>query len=252
MPSKTALPRRAGVRSGRPRAMSKMRNQTATTVAPIKPAMTPSRRTGRSSGIVERMVAPAPGPDKRGGRSAAGPHEAEAVVGVATLRGQRGAVGDRAPRVRVAPGAAARDAAPAAFGPGRVPRRRTPVVVVAVPVEAPLVADAGEIGQAERVWRRGGDPRRAIEPLDRPRVAPREARVLEAAARRLLPLGLGGEPVGAPAPPAVQDRVVPGDADDRLVRIGEARVGPERRTGGARQAEVLGVLGPGDGRARDP
>ncbi len=43
-PQKTAEPSIAGVKKGRPAMMSTIRNQSATTPAPINPAMNPSRR----------------------------------------------------------------------------------------------------------------------------------------------------------------------------------------------------------------
>src|SRR5262245_66513713 len=61
----------------------------------------------------------------------------QAVVGISEVRRERGAVGDRAPRVGVAPRAAPADAAVAGPGPARVALRRIAVVVLAEPVGAP-------------------------------------------------------------------------------------------------------------------
>src|SRR5581483_9534195 len=115
----------------------------------------------------------------------------EAVVGVAQVRRQRRAVGHRAPRVLVAPGAPARDAAPAVLGPPRIALGRSRVVALVLPVETPFVADAGQGEEAPPVGRRLDGPGRPIEARRRrPGLAPREPRRLEPAARRLLPLRL--------------------------------------------------------------
>src|SRR5262249_4880826 len=125
-------------------------------------------------------------------------HHSEAVVRVAEPRWQRGAVRHRAPRILVAPGAAARDATRAGLGPLRIPLGRSRVVAVVVPVQAPLVADAGEGEEPQRVCRRLGGAGRPVEAGALRTVrAPWEARAPEPAARRLLPLRLGREPTGS-------------------------------------------------------
>src|SRR5947207_1181535 len=104
-PWKTAAPRSPGVKNGLPRAMSKARNQTATTTAPIKPATTPSLRIERSADAISvRIIVCLP-------PSLGVPRESHAVVGVAQVGRQGGAVTDRAPRVGVPPGSATADAA---------------------------------------------------------------------------------------------------------------------------------------------
>src|SRR3972149_2064614 len=78
-------------------------------------------------------------------------HDAETVVRVAQFGRDARAVGHGAPGDLVAPGAAAGDAA----GPGQravgVQGRRGEVVPLLVPVHAPLVAGAREVGKAVAV-----------------------------------------------------------------------------------------------------
>jgi hypothetical protein len=104
------------------------------------------------------------------------------------------------------------------------------VIVVVEPVGAPLVAHARRDRRARAGWpasrRRAG----ARERDGRRCVAPRVARVLEAAARGLLPLGLGRQPR---PPTRRRPRPRPTTADDRLTRIGRSRRRPERRRRGA-------------------
>src|SRR5712692_9971123 len=83
--------------------MSKKRNQTATTTAPIRPATMPSRSTDRFAGAIAVAILASP---LMGGKVARQPHP---VVGVAQVRRQGGAVRDGAPRIGVPPGAAAAD-----------------------------------------------------------------------------------------------------------------------------------------------
>src|SRR5262249_61108519 len=72
----------------------------------------------------------------------------------------------------------------------RIPLRRLGVVGLAEPVGAPLVADAREVCEPERVQRRLAHAWGPVEGVGRSRVAPGIASALEAAPRRLLPLGL--------------------------------------------------------------
>src|SRR5262249_58825550 len=172
--------------------MSKPRNQTATTIAPIRPATTPSFRIERSADAisVRAIVCLPPSVDVAG--------ESYTVVGVAQVRRQRGAVADRAPRVGVPPGSTPADTPRPRGRAARIPLRRLGVVGFAEPVGAPLVADAREVREPERVRRCLADARRPVERVGRSRVAPGIAGALEAAARGLLPLGLRRQ---ARAPP---------------------------------------------------
>src|SRR5262245_2842050 len=98
---------------------------------------------------------------------------------------------DRAPRVLVAPGAATGCLSRAARRPQGIVLRRSGVVAAVFPVEAPLMTDARESEQPQRVRGRFGDARRSIERRARwLHVAPGEASSAEFAPRRLLPLGL--------------------------------------------------------------
>src|SRR5262249_24127762 len=178
-------PRSPGVRNGRPRAMSKTRNQTATTAAPIKPATTPSFRTDRSAdAICVRIIVCLPG-------SLGVAREPHAVVGIAQVRLQRRAVRHRAPRVGVTPGPSAADAPGARRRPPRIARRRAGIVAVLEPVGAPFVTDTRDVGEPERIHRRRAHARRTVERDAGPLVAPGKTPVLEAPTRGLLPLGLG-------------------------------------------------------------
>src|SRR5262245_49769433 len=103
---------------------------------------------------------------------------------------------DGTPRVLMPPGATAGDSPGAGGRPLGALLRRAGVVVVAVPVQTPLVADAGQREEAAGVHRRVRDARRPVERGRRgPCIAPGEARALEAAAGCLFPLGLGREPM---------------------------------------------------------
>src|SRR4051794_11370990 len=99
-------------------------------------------------------------------------------------------VRDRAPGIGVAPGAAAADAPRARRRTTRPLRGRDRVVVVREPVRAPLVTDAGEVGEAEAIDRRRPHAWELRDGTIRARVAPRIARGLEPAARRALPFRL--------------------------------------------------------------
>src|SRR5262245_7731195 len=141
---------------------------------------------------------------------------AEAVVGVAEVGREARAVGDGTPRDLVPPGAAAGDAAGPGRWAGRGLFRGDRIVIVGVPVATPLVDAAGEIGQAEAVDRAAPHSqwpgeRQAHVGEDRGgrRIAPRIARAVEPAPRRLLPLRLGGQAVGGAGPlaePAAEGR----------------------------------------------
>src|SRR3989441_12793844 len=127
--------------------MSKKRNQTATTAAPIRPATMPSRSTDRWAGAMAVAILASP---LTGGKVARQPHP---EVGVAEVRRQGGAVRDGAPRIGVPPGAAAADPPVAGGRPPRMARARARVVALVEPVAAPLVALAREIREPERVPR---------------------------------------------------------------------------------------------------
>src|SRR5512144_1963932 len=101
----------------------------------------------------------------------------------------------RAPRILVPPRAAAGHASRARFRAVGVALGRPRVVGLVLPVEAPLVADAGEREQAPGIGRRLGWAGRPIEAgPGRALVAPGKARAVQPAPRRLLPLGLRREP----------------------------------------------------------
>src|SRR5262245_38152929 len=102
--------------------MSKARNQRATTAAPITPAMMPSRKIGAPGRAMAGFYYIG------GGLDGSVTGEAHAVVGVAEVRGQGRAVSDGAPRIGVAPGAAAAHATGARGRPDRVPRGRVRIV----------------------------------------------------------------------------------------------------------------------------
>ena len=174
------------MKNGRPRAKSKARNHTATTVAPMRPAMIPSRSTERCARAMAcggSILAPGCG----GSNTSRSADHADAVVGVAQLRGQRRAMGDGAPRVGVPPGPTPAHATGARgrarAGCGQFPRR---VGALVEPVGAPFVADAREVGEAEAVGRRptrpSGGARSARPGARRPRdsVRPRFLRARRA------------------------------------------------------------------------
>src|SRR5262245_28350158 len=103
-------------------------------------------------------------------------------------------MGHGAPRILVAPRPPARDPPRPALGARGIPVGRVRVVARAIPVEAPLMADARECGDAERVLWSRGDERRALEPARLGlALSPGEPGVREPAARRLLPFRLGGK-----------------------------------------------------------
>ena len=215
-------------------------------------------------GVSLRSGAPgARGPDgDRSGRRDPARHP-EAVVRVAEVGRQARAVSHRAPRLLMAPGAAARHAARALRRTRRGADRLRPVGVGGVPVAAPFVDDAGEIRQAEAVdrplshaRRRGQRSRPVAEPAGRRLVAPRIAGALPAAPRGALPLRLGREAVEVAAlagqPLAVEDGLVPGHAHHGLLGIRVPGIGPERRGRCAAGLEERAELGVGDRRASQP
>src|SRR5262249_56676601 len=117
-------------------------------------------------------------------------------------------------------------------------------------------AAAGEAEQPERVAQRLRDPWWPIARGDiRPLAAPWVARIVEAAARGLFPLRLGGEtmrPVVFRQPLAVAHRLEPVDADHGLLRVGEAAIAPPwrgRRVPGREAARGLQI---GVGSPRGP
>src|SRR6185503_9204117 len=75
--------------------------------------------------------------------------EAEAKVIVAERRIELTAQRDAANRVRVAPRSAARGAAHALVGAGGIPLRRSAVIVLVVPIGAPLVHVRRDAEKAE-------------------------------------------------------------------------------------------------------
>src|SRR5205823_5594128 len=143
-----------------------------------------------------------------------------------------GAVAGGAPRIGMPPGSAAAHTARARRRADRICARGARVVIVGVPVGAPLVADAGEVEEPERVGRRGVHARRPGEALRRRVAGPGQPPVVDTAARGLLPLGLRGQPRARPR----RERacLLPRDADDRLARIVEAGLTPEGGRGHAR------------------
>src|SRR5262245_60950914 len=116
--------------------------------------------------------------------------QTDSIVRITQGRRERRPVTDGAPRIGMAPRAAAAHAPRADGWPQRIRRRGARVVVVGVPVGAPLVADAGEVEEPERVGRRGAHARRTREPSGGGLAGPRQAAVGDAAARGLFPLRL--------------------------------------------------------------
>ena len=156
---------------------------------------------------------------------------------------------DRAPWIRVAPGAAAAHTACAGRRAGRIARRTLCVGGLVEPVCAPLVADPGQIGETEGVRRRRRhDWRRREQPV-RLRVSPGIARALDAAARRAFPFRFRGQPRAGPR--GERHGVVPAHADDRLVGLRELRSRPERGRRRAGRGDVPGELRIRDRRRRD-
>src|SRR2546425_8191099 len=171
----------------------------------MHPAITPSRNTEPCSRSMSAAVILA---------LAVVPRQPNAVVRVTKVGRQRGAVGDGTPGIGMAPRAAAADPARAGSGAARIFGWRQRVEAVVVPVRAPLVTDAGEVGEAEGIGRCGRNLGRSAEASRRSIVAPRPARAVEAAARGLLPFGLrrqagSGPGGGGPGP-------VPRPTDHRL------------------------------------
>src|SRR5262249_31215576 len=170
------------------------KNHAATTAAPMHPAITPSLSTeprSRSMATSKRHGSAGSEGQQSSQAESGIAGQAYAVIRVPQVRWQRGAVGERAPRVGVAPGAAAADTAGAALGTERIFRWGPGVVRLVEPVGTPLVTDPGKVGEAERVGRRGGDLGRGGEARGDRRVAPRPARAG------------GGAPAGrSPLPPA--------------------------------------------------
>src|SRR5439155_15948274 len=122
------------------------------------------------------------------------------------------------------PGSAAAHAARARRRADRICARGARVVVVGVPVDAPRVADAGQIEESERVGRRGLYAWRPGEALRRRVAGPGQPPVLDTAARGLLPLGLGRQPRARPR--RERAGLLPRHADDRLARIVYAGLAP--------------------------
>src|SRR6266850_6990039 len=217
-PKNTIEPSRVGVMKGLPRMRSNTKNQMATTAAPMRPATMPSRTTERSPGFMgsyPRHLNPV----------SAVARKAKTVVRVAQVGRQGGPVGDRAPGVGMAPGAAPADPASAGVRPAGVPGRRDGVIALVVPVRAPLVTDPREVVQPQGIGGRRADGRRRVEAPSRGRVAPGVVPVLPPAAGRLLPLGLGRQPRVRPR--RERRRLLPGDADHGLRGGVEALRAPE-------------------------
>src|SRR5262249_27345382 len=165
----------------------------------MTPATMPSRRTERSVAVMERpgaILAPVTG-SGNGMSGVSG--ETDAVIGVAEMRWQRGAMCDRAPRVSVTPGAATADAPRARRRSLGILLGRALVIIVGEPVGAPLVAHAREIREPERVGWRGADDGQAGDRRGRGLVAPRESGALHASASRPFPPCPPRQP--RPAPP---------------------------------------------------
>src|SRR5258705_13491696 len=134
-------------------------------------------------------------------------------------------MGDRTPGIGVTPGAAAAHSPRSGLGTPRIPRRRALVVGLVEPVAAPLVAHAREIGEPQRIGRRLADAGRTLEREAGARVAPRVARLFEAAARGSLPLRLRRQP--RPGPRRERLGLGPREADDGLTRPARRGGGPE-------------------------
>src|SRR6266480_1762792 len=153
------------------------------------------------------------------------------------------------PWIGVSPGAAAADPPDAGGRSPWIARGCLRVRALVEPVGAPLVANAREIREPERVRRRLADARRPVERALGLRVAPGIAGALEPAARCLLPLRLGRKPCARPT--GERERLLPGEPHHRLARVGEGRVAPESGRPRGRRVEVGGVLFVGHGRCRD-
>src|SRR5438034_1108986 len=160
---RNVVPSRCGVRNGSPWIASMTRNHAATTTAPMTPATMPSRRTERSVPVMERPGAILAPVHRTSNPTSGVAGETDAVIGVAEMRWQRGAVCDRAPRVGVTPGAATADAPRARRRSSRILLGRALVIIVGEPVGAPLVAHAREIREPERVGWRGADDGQAAD-----------------------------------------------------------------------------------------
>src|SRR5262249_52632190 len=121
--------------------------------------------------------------------------------------------------------------APAAHAPGPGHRstwiagRRVGVVGGIEPVGAPLVTDAGQIGETEWVGRGAADLRGPREAEIGPRVAPGKPRIDQSTAGRLLPFRLGRQSRTRPRREGAC--LVPGQSDHRLLWVGEVGLAPE-------------------------
>src|SRR2546422_11184072 len=113
--------------------MSKKRNQTATTAAPIRPATMPSRSTDRWAGAMAVAILASP---LTRGKVARQPHP---EVGVAEVRRQGGALRDGAPRTGVPPDPAAANSAAAGARRQPITRRHARRVTLIAPLRARLV-----------------------------------------------------------------------------------------------------------------
>src|SRR3990167_1135108 len=94
---------------------------------------------------------------RQSSRASRQPYDAEAVVRVAQFRRDARAVGHGAPGDLVAPGTAAGDPAGSGQRAVRIQGWRGEVIPFLVPVHAPLVAGAREVGEAVAVGRSPAD-----------------------------------------------------------------------------------------------
>ncbi len=152
------------------------------------------------------------------------------------------------------PGAAPAGLALSLVRTARVAKRGDAVEVCGVPVETPLMDDRRDVVEAVAVRRALADAPGRVPAgrhfVRRKRGSPRRRRILEAAARRALPLRLRGQPPSAAddlgQPVRVGHGIEPGHPDDRLIGVGEGEVLPPGRRRGRSRGEERLVL-----RARD-
>jgi hypothetical protein len=137
------------------------------------------------------------------------------------------------------------------------------VIVVAKIIAAPLVYAFAHRVKAETVGLACAGSRRAagftvnprIESFPRRRVAPGIKRTRAAAPRGALPFSLRRQAknsfVAVAQPPAVSHRIVPSDADHRLLRMAKPALGPKRWRRGATVFNVKSIFLVTDGKFAD-
>src|ERR1043166_7680082 len=179
---------------------------------------------------------------------------AKAVVRILKRRIQRAARGAAAEFHLVAPRSAAGGFARAGRRADRVALGRAVVIIRGVKIAAPLVHARAHVVEFEAVRFMEADGRRpAVQCIHAwagaflgKLIAPGIFPTFEAAARRAFPFRLGRQTKrcapAAAAPRAISRRLVPRDADDGLVRVGEHGVLPKRRWRRAGRGNVIVIL----------